>query len=81
MEVTVSRAWKRQPSGRCGSRICVLAGLVALAPSAAYRAQKPADDSPGGDFVRVVSGAFAMGDVFGEGQQNEQPVHTVTLSD
>jgi formylglycine-generating enzyme required for sulfatase activity len=54
---------------------------MALAPSAAYRAQKPADNSPGGDVVRVVGGAFPMGDVFGEGQESEQPVHAVTLSD
>jgi formylglycine-generating enzyme required for sulfatase activity len=33
------------------------------------------------DMVLVPGGTFEMGDVFGEGGKNEQPVHTVRLSD
>jgi formylglycine-generating enzyme required for sulfatase activity len=33
------------------------------------------------DMVYVKGGAFLMGDVFGEGNENERPTHQVTLSD
>jgi formylglycine-generating enzyme required for sulfatase activity len=33
------------------------------------------------DMILVRGGTFEMGDVFGEGRENEKPVHTVTLSD
>jgi len=32
-------------------------------------------------FVFIKGGTFQMGDVFGEGENDEKPVHTVTLSD
>ncbi len=32
-----------------------------------------------GELVRVQGGSFRMGDLFGDGQENERPVHTVTL--
>ena len=31
-------------------------------------------------FVRIPGGTFSMGDVFGDGSENEQPVHSVKLS-
>ena len=31
--------------------------------------------------IFIEGGSFMMGDVFGEGQENEQPVHRVTLDD
>lgn len=39
---------------------------------------KPAIPS---DLVFIKGGTFQMGDLFGEGDKEEQPVHTVTLSD
>jgi len=30
--------------------------------------------------VNVPGGTFQMGDTFGEGESNEKPVHTVTIS-
>jgi len=38
-------------------------------------------DSPLKDLVQVNGGTFLMGDVYGEGGENERPVHKVTLSD
>jgi len=31
-------------------------------------------------FVRIPGGTFSMGDIFGDGSENERPVHSVTLS-
>jgi formylglycine-generating enzyme required for sulfatase activity len=45
-------------------------------PSAAEAGATPS--SPG-ELVLVQGGTFRMGDLFGDGQENERPVHTVTL--
>ena len=37
-------------------------------------------DLPYADMVYVEGGTFMMGDVFGEGEANEKPVHSVTVS-
>ena len=42
--------------------------------------QKPINEGYG-DYVLVPAGEFQMGDNFGEGAQDEQPVHTVFLSE
>ena len=33
-----------------------------------------------GTMIYIEGGSFMMGDVFGEGQENELPVHRVTLN-
>ena len=38
-------------------------------------------DPAAADMVLIEGGSFEMGDVFGEGQDNERPAHQVTLSD
>ncbi|MCK6690775.1 MAG: SUMF1/EgtB/PvdO family nonheme iron enzyme [Thermoanaerobaculia bacterium] len=63
---------------------------VWLLPKIFTSKEKPADDarppsSPGSisapDMVLIKGGTFDMGDTFGEGENNEKPVHRVTLSD
>jgi formylglycine-generating enzyme required for sulfatase activity len=59
--------------------------MVYLLPIIMIAAQggcsNPTDDPMSGDMVLIEGGTFEMGDVFGEGQDNEQPVHLATLSD
>ena len=54
-----------------------------LKPAPAAR-EKPAEkEQPAAlkDMVFIEGGPFEMGDTFGEGRDNEQPVHTVTVND
>lgn len=39
------------------------------------------DPTTGVEFIRVAGGCFEMGDVFGDGEEDEQPVHEVCLDD
>jgi len=41
----------------------------------------PATDKAGIQWVFIKGGAFQMGDTFGDGDSDEKPVHTVTVSD
>jgi len=77
----MSRARKGAPREPLRPAAFVLAGLVALSVPEAGRAPKPAETVPPGALVRVTGGQFSMGDVFAEGQENERPVHRVTLRD
>jgi formylglycine-generating enzyme len=46
-----------------------------------FRIKVTADDGASGpDMVRIPGGTFQMGDSFSEGDSDERPVHTVTLS-
>jgi formylglycine-generating enzyme required for sulfatase activity len=76
----MSRAGKGRVRERLRPGAGLLAGLVALSIPVG-RASKPAETVAPDALVRVTGGAFSMGDVFGEGQENERPVHTVTLGD
>jgi formylglycine-generating enzyme required for sulfatase activity len=55
----------------------LVAALVAGGVLAAA-GPRAAPTSPG-ELVRVPGGTFRMGDLFGDGEDNERPVHTVTL--
>jgi formylglycine-generating enzyme required for sulfatase activity len=77
----VRGAWKRHAGSRHRSRVWALTGLMALTVPGACPGGKPGEDSPASDLVRVDGGTFLMGDVLGEGQQTERPVHTVNLAD
>jgi len=52
--------------------------LISITISAC--SEKEQGEAPG-NMVLVKGGAFEMGDVFGEGNENEAPVHRVTLDD
>ena len=59
--------------------ISYLLPLIAIAPGA--RCSDTTGDIVPAAMVFVEGGTFMMGDVFGDGDANEKPVHEVTLSD
>lgn len=59
--------------------LCLLAATVA-APAAADEATVWQEPATGMEFVRVPGGCFDMGDTFGDGESNEQPVHRVCMT-
>lgn len=64
--------------------IAVSAALAAEKPAATAAAvvnDKNRDPATGMEFVLVKGGCFQMGDVFGDGGSDEQPVHEVCVSD
>jgi formylglycine-generating enzyme required for sulfatase activity len=88
----VKENWKRCPECEkhlfckvCGSRISrALGGCpVCETGSAGPQGLSPifTETATGIAMVRVASGTFAMGDTFGTGIENEQPVHPVHLTD
>jgi formylglycine-generating enzyme required for sulfatase activity len=54
--------------------------LLALITATPLYAETP-ENSLSVNMILVKGGSFAMGDVFGDGKDNESPVHQVTLSD
>lgn len=59
--------------------IIILLMLVVIAAGAA--GTDTTADAASANMVLVKGGSFDMGDVFGEGEENERPVHKVTVSD
>ncbi|MDH4156902.1 MAG: formylglycine-generating enzyme family protein [candidate division Zixibacteria bacterium] len=55
--------------------------LPVIAVAAGARGSDALEDTVSANMVLVEGGMFEMGDVFGEGRENERPVHQVTLSD
>ncbi len=87
----VRENWKRCPE--CEARLqCPVCGrrLAAGSQDCPYCASQPSDgrepapdliDSVTGmEWVRVPGGTFMMGDIFGDGLENEGPVHEVELN-
>ncbi len=58
--------------------LCLVVCLGGFALAAATQDQAVAPD--GSRMILVPGGAFAMGDVFAEGEDDEQPVHQVTVA-
>lgn len=59
--------------------LAYLLSLIILTAIPASAEKNPGGES--GNMVLVKGGSFEMGDVFGEGEENELPVHQVTLDD
>jgi len=86
----VKERWKRCPEcqapllcPKCGNRlaadqsgcpVCLQRGSRSH-----HEAQPLTEPATGMEFVRVAGGKFLMGDTFGEGGENELPVHEVRL--
>jgi formylglycine-generating enzyme required for sulfatase activity len=65
---------------KIGARaILILLALVVITAGAADTDTK--GDAASAKMVLVKGGSFEMGDVFGEGEENERPVHKVTVTD
>lgn len=90
--LAVKANWKRCPECEtrllcvvCGSRISQAHGgcPVCATGSAASQGLSPVfkETVTGMEMIRVAGGTFAMGDIFGVGIENEQPVHPVHLTD
>lgn len=68
-------------AGAIGPRAWRLAALLmATLPLMGFR-QASDDVLPPESFVLIEGGTFRMGDVFGDGEAHERPVHTVAVSD
>jgi formylglycine-generating enzyme required for sulfatase activity len=64
-----------------GSRAWRLVALVTAALPLMGCGQASDDVLPAESFVLIEGGTFRMGDVFGDGEAHERPVHSVTVSD
>jgi len=62
----------------CASLFDYLLLVVMIAACAGF--SDVSKDIISSDMVRIRGGTFEMGDLFGEGQENERLVHRVTLS-
>ena len=89
----VKENWKRCPGcelrlvcGTCGGRLPAADGRCPACSKGAEPTAGPDADGAwtepvtGIEFVRIPGGEFLMGDTFGEGIENEQPVHGVRVS-
>lgn len=54
---------------------------TAVTAGAVAQAKPAADPASGMEFVFVKGGCYSMGDTFGDGDKDEQPVHDVCVSD
>jgi formylglycine-generating enzyme required for sulfatase activity len=77
----MTESWKLCLRAPLWPAASLLAGAVVLWTPGVGQAPGAAAGVPPPALVRVTGGAFSMGDVFGEGRENERPVHAVTLSD
>jgi len=64
----------RLPADQSGCPLCLQSGS-----DSRHEGQRQTEPATGMEFVRVPGGKFLMGDTFGEGGENELPVHEVRL--
>ena len=71
----VRKKMRLEPEGFAEVEFRLEKGVSIVVPEPTFT-----DPVTGMEFVYVPGGSFMMGDVFGDGDENEKPVHKVTLS-